>query len=146
MLSSPPSIALSPASIRSRVVLPEPLRPASVIRSRRSSLKEIPCSSGCPAMSLRRSDAVRRAIAADGKSRPRRAPPLGSRSRPMTRSLLVKLILLSTTFALVLAPAAFAENDGRGFYGATDDKVVTNAGFILIVLFPLVVFLMSMGQ
>ena len=64
----------------------------------------------------------------------------------MTRSLLVKLILLSTTFALVLAPAAFAENDGRGFYGATDDKVVTNAGFILIVAFPLFVFLMSVGQ
>ena len=64
----------------------------------------------------------------------------------MTRSLLVKLILLSTTFALVLAPAAFAENDGRGFYGATDDKAVTNAGFILIVAFPLFVFLMSMLQ
>jgi uncharacterized PurR-regulated membrane protein YhhQ (DUF165 family) len=64
----------------------------------------------------------------------------------MTRSLLVKLILLSTTFALVLAPAAFAKNDGRGFYGATDDKVVTNAGFILIVVFALFVFLMSMGH
>jgi hypothetical protein len=64
----------------------------------------------------------------------------------MTRSLPVKLILLSTTLALVLAPAAFAENDGRGFYGATDDKAVTNAGFILIVAFPLFVFLMSMGQ
>ena len=46
----------------------------------------------------------------------------------------------------MLAPAAFAENDGRGFYGATDDKAVTNAGFILIVAFPLFVFLMSMGQ
>ena len=64
----------------------------------------------------------------------------------MTRSLLVKLILLSTTFALVLAPAAFAENDGRGFYGATDDKVVTDAGFILIIFFPTFVFAMSMIQ
>ena len=64
----------------------------------------------------------------------------------MRRSPLVKLILLSTTFALVLAPAASAENDGRGFYGATDDKVVTNAGFILIVVFALFVFLMSIGQ
>ena len=61
-LSSPPSIELSPASILSRVVLPAPLRPASVSRSRRSSLKETPRSSGCPAMSLRRSDAVKRAI------------------------------------------------------------------------------------
>ena len=47
----------------------------------------------------------------------------------------------------MLAPVAQAtENDGRGFYGATNDKVVTNAGFILIVFFPLFVFLMSMLQ
>ncbi len=31
-------------------------------------------------------------------------------------------------------------NDGRGFYGATNDKVVTDAGFIMIVFFPLFVF------
>jgi hypothetical protein len=50
--------------------------------------------------------------------------------------------------ALVLAPAALAEteNDGRGFYGATNDKVVTNAGFIVIIFFPTFVFVMSMLQ
>jgi hypothetical protein len=47
---------------------------------------------------------------------------------------------------LVLAPSAVAYNDGRGFYGATDDKVVTNAGFILIVFFPLFILLMSLLQ
>jgi hypothetical protein len=47
---------------------------------------------------------------------------------------------------LVLAPAAVAYNDGRGFYGATDDKVVTNAGFILILFFPLFILLMSLLQ
>jgi ABC-type nickel/cobalt efflux system permease component RcnA len=47
---------------------------------------------------------------------------------------------------LVLAPSALATNDGRGFYGATDDKVVTAAGFILIIFFPTFVFLMSMIQ
>ncbi len=47
---------------------------------------------------------------------------------------------------LVLAPAALAENDGRGFYGATDDKVVTNAGFILIVFFPTFILLASLLQ
>ena len=56
--SSPPSIPLSPESIRSRVVLPEPLRPDSVSRSRRSSLNETPRSRGEPAMSLARSDAM----------------------------------------------------------------------------------------
>jgi uncharacterized membrane protein YphA (DoxX/SURF4 family) len=59
--------------------------------------------------------------------------------------------LFTTLFAsalllLVLAPAAFAYNDGRGFYGATDDKVVTNAGFILILFFPLFVLAMSLLQ
>ena len=49
--------------------------------------------------------------------------------------------------ALVLAPVAQAtENDGRGFYGATNDKVVTNFGFALIIFFPLFIFLMSMLQ
>lgn len=47
---------------------------------------------------------------------------------------------------LALAPAALAENDGRGSYGATDDKVVTNAGFIVIAFFALFVFTMSMIQ
>jgi len=57
-----------------------------------------------------------------------------------------KLIPLALAASLVLAPAASAYNDGRGFYGATDDKVVTDAGFILIVFFPLFVFAMSMLQ
>ena len=33
-----------------------------------------------------------------------------------------------------------------GFYGVTDDKVVTNAGFIVIAFFPIFVFVMSMLQ
>ncbi len=61
---------------------------------------------------------------------------------------------LLTTFTsailllLVLAPAALAEteNDGRGFYGATNDKVVTNTGFIVIIFFVVFVFVMSMLQ
>ena len=48
-------------------------------------------------------------------------------------------LLACARCSLVLAPVAHADNDGRGFYGATDDKVVTNAGFILIVFFPLFV-------
>ncbi len=61
--------------------------------------------------------------------------------RRLTTSLIVSFLAL-----LVLAPAALAENDGRGFYGATNDKVVTDAGFILIVFFPTFVFVMSMIQ
>ena len=47
---------------------------------------------------------------------------------------------------LVLAPAALAHDGGEGWWGETDDKVVTNAGFILIVFFLVFVFLMSMLQ
>jgi hypothetical protein len=62
------------------------------------------------------------------------------------RRLRTSLFAYTLLLALVLAPAAQATNDGRGFYGATNDKVVTDAGFILIVFFPLFVFAMSMLQ
>lgn len=48
--------------------------------------------------------------------------------------------------ALLLAPVALAHDGGEGWYGETDDKVVTNAGFILIAFFPLFIFVMSMLQ
>ena len=57
---------VSPESIRSSVVLPEPLRPDSVRRSLRSSLKETPRSRGSPAMSLARSEAITTAIGQRG--------------------------------------------------------------------------------
>jgi preprotein translocase subunit SecG len=64
------------------------------------------------------------------------------------RRRLLATFTYSILLLLVLAPVALAEteNDGRGFYGATNDKVVTNAGFILIVFFPVFVFTMSMIQ
>jgi hypothetical protein len=62
------------------------------------------------------------------------------------RRALISSASLALLFALVLPASALAENDGRGFYGPTDDKVVTDAGFILIVFFPLFVFVMSMLQ
>ena len=62
------------------------------------------------------------------------------------RRALITFCLLALLATLVLAPAAAAENDGRGFYGATNDRVVTNAGFIMIAFFPLLVFALSMLQ
>jgi hypothetical protein len=62
----------------------------------------------------------------------------------MRRTLLVLTVVL--TVALVVAPVALGHDGGEGTYGETDDKVVTNAGFILIAFFPLFVFVMSMGQ
>ena len=64
----------------------------------------------------------------------------------MRRRLMMSLTPLMLLALLALAPAAQAYNDGRGFYGATNDKVVVDAGFILIIFFPAFVFVMSMIQ
>ena len=58
----------------------------------------------------------------------------------------LKLLTLASALSLALAPAAAAYNDGRGFYGGTNDKVVTNAGFIVIGFFALFVLTMSLLQ
>ena len=63
---------------------------------------------------------------------------------PMKRLLAVLPATLVTL--LVLAPAALAHDGGEGWWGETNDKVVTNAGFILIVFFPLFILLMSLLQ
>jgi hypothetical protein len=62
----------------------------------------------------------------------------------MRRALSTLTVALAA--ALVLAPAALAHDGGEGLWGETNDKVVTNAGFILIAFFPLFIFLMSMLQ
>jgi ABC-type nickel/cobalt efflux system permease component RcnA len=59
--------------------------------------------------------------------------------RRLTTSLTAATVLL-----LAFAPNALAFNDGRGFYGESDDKVVTTAGFILIGFFALFVFVASL--
>jgi hypothetical protein len=64
----------------------------------------------------------------------------------MRTRLTIKILPLVLLAMMVLAPVASAHNDGRGFYGATDDKVVTDAGFILIFSFPVFVLLASMLQ
>jgi hypothetical protein len=64
----------------------------------------------------------------------------------MPARLFCKAFSLALVLALVLAPVAGAHNDGRGFYGATNDKAVTNAGFIVIAFFAVFVFAMTMLQ
>ena len=59
---------------------------------------------------------------------------------------LVALVTAASVALLILAPAALAHDGGEGWYGLTDDKVTTNAGFILIAFFPLFIFVMSIIQ
>ena len=48
--------------------------------------------------------------------------------------------------ALALAAPALAAKGGEGLYGKTNDKVITNTGFGLIVFFVLLVITLSVGQ
>lgn len=61
------------------------------------------------------------------------------------RRLLSTLTTAILAFAL-LAPVALAHDGGEGTYGVTNDKAVTNAGFILIAFFPGFILVMSLLQ
>ena len=55
-------------------------------------------------------------------------------------------LLLALTALLVVAAPVFAHDGGEGLWGETDDQVVTNAGFILIIFFPLFILFVSLLQ
>jgi len=62
---------------------------------------------------------------------------------------MVRTALLTFWILALSAPVALASGDhdgGEGTWGLTNDKVVTNAGFIIIVGFPILVLLLSLLQ
>jgi hypothetical protein len=59
------------------------------------------------------------------------------------RRALHTLLLTAFLFALT-APVALAHDGGEGLWGETNDKIVTNAGFIIIAAFPFMIFVFSM--
>ena len=56
----------------------------------------------------------------------------------------LKTSLLTLALLAITAPAALAHDGGEGWWGETNDKVITNAGFILIAFFPLFILVMSL--
>ncbi len=65
----------------------------------------------------------------------------------MRRSLhLLALTALSLALSAPVALAAEGHDAGEGWWGETNDKIVTNAGFIIIAAFPLLIFILSMTQ
>jgi hypothetical protein len=58
----------------------------------------------------------------------------------------LKTSLLTLALLAVTAPAALAHDGGEGLWGETNDKVITNAGFILIAFFPLFILFASLLQ
>ena len=64
---------------------------------------------------------------------------------------MTRLAILTIFTTLLLAAPALAEehvghDGGEGWWGLTNDKVVTNAGFLVIGGIPIFIFLMSLGQ
>ena len=59
----------------------------------------------------------------------------------MARTALLTLWLLALS-----APAALANDGGEGTWGETNDKIVTNAGFILIFGMPVLVLVLTLIQ
>ncbi len=65
----------------------------------------------------------------------------------MRRARFITTLTTFTVALLVLAPDALArQTGGEGLYGQTNDKVITNAGFILIAFFPLFILTCSLIQ
>ena len=62
--------------------------------------------------------------------------------RRSLHSLLLTALLLALTAPVAMA--AEGHDGGEGLYGETSDKVVTNAGFIVIAAFPALIFVLSM--
>src|SRR3954447_15365613 len=67
-------------------------------------------------------------------------------ARAMRRA--VRIASLTVLSLALTAPSAFADvhDGGEGLWGKTNDKVTTNAGFILIAAIPLFVLIMSLIQ
>jgi hypothetical protein len=82
--------------------------------------------------------------------------PHGSRISPDSRVEAVlsgpmRIRIIATTasaflVSLLLAAPALADKGGEGLYGKTNDKVVTNFGFGLMIFFTLLVTILSIGQ
>ena len=65
----------------------------------------------------------------------------------MRRSRLFTALLGISVLALTFAPTAMARSSGgQGWYGETNDKVITNAMFLTILFFPTVILVFSLIQ
>jgi hypothetical protein len=58
----------------------------------------------------------------------------------------VLTLIAALALSLVVAAPAMAAKGGEGLYGKTDDKVVTNFGFGVMIFFTLLVVGLSIAQ
>jgi hypothetical protein len=62
------------------------------------------------------------------------------------RTALLTIAILALTAPIALAQEEEGHDGGEGLWGETNDKVVTNAGFILIAFFPTLILVLSLLQ
>jgi preprotein translocase subunit SecG len=63
----------------------------------------------------------------------------------MRRARITTALFLFSVTLLTLAPDALArDNGGQGWYGETNDKVITNAMFLVIIFFPTLILVLSL--
>ena len=63
----------------------------------------------------------------------------------MLRTTLLTIVLLALTAPVALA-AEEGHDGGEGWWGETNDKVITNAGFIIIAGIPVLVLILTLFQ
>jgi uncharacterized membrane protein len=65
----------------------------------------------------------------------------------MRRTRIMTALLVFSITLLAVAPAALArDNGGEGWYGETNDKVITNAMFLVIIFFPILITVLTLIQ
>jgi heme/copper-type cytochrome/quinol oxidase subunit 2 len=66
----------------------------------------------------------------------------------MRRTRFIVLLIAFSALLLIFAPGALAHSDsgGQGWYGETNDTVITNAMFLVILFFPTVITIFSIIQ
>jgi hypothetical protein len=64
----------------------------------------------------------------------------------VARTAILTLGILLVTAASAMASEGPGHDGGEGWYGITNDKIVTNAGFIVIGAIPLFILLASLLQ
>jgi len=65
----------------------------------------------------------------------------------MRRARIIAVLLIAAIALLAFAaPALATSHSGEGWYGETDDIVITNAMFLTIIFFPTVIVLLSLLQ